>query len=78
MAASGVVLEATATWKAPSSAPCGSGLAVHVVNPRQVRDFARAIGQLAKRMRSMRISWRSLGKCCDLRLVPCRMRPRKL
>ncbi len=25
-----------------------AGLSVHVVNPRQVRDFARAVGQLAK------------------------------
>jgi len=40
-----VVLEATGGLEVPLAA---AGLAVAVVNPRQVRDFARAIGQLAK------------------------------
>ena len=44
-----VVLEATGGREAPVAAALASaGLAVAVVNPRQVRDFARAIGQLAK------------------------------
>lgn len=44
-----IVMEATGgleTWIA--SELCARGLAVAVVNPRQVRDFARATGELAK------------------------------
>lgn len=44
-----VVLEATGDLEsAVVSAFAAAGLPVHVVNPRQVRDFARAIGRLAK------------------------------
>jgi transposase len=44
-----VVLEATGGREAPLAAALATaGLAVAVVNPRQVRDFARAVGQLAK------------------------------
>jgi transposase len=44
-----VVLEATGERELPVAAALASaGVAVAVVNPRQVRDFARAIGQLAK------------------------------
>lgn len=44
-----VVLEATGDLEsAVVSALVAAGLPVHVVNPRQVRDFARATGQLAK------------------------------
>ena len=44
-----VVLEATGGWEAPlQTALTAAGLAVAVVNPRQVRDFARATGRLAK------------------------------
>lgn len=44
-----VVLEATGGLEAPAaSALAAAGLAVAVVNPRQVRDFARATGRLAK------------------------------
>jgi transposase len=44
-----VVLEATGGREVPVAvALATAGLAVAVVNPRQVRDFARAIGQLAK------------------------------
>jgi transposase len=44
-----VVLEATGGREVPvAAALAADGLAVAVVNPRQVRDFARAIGQLAK------------------------------
>jgi len=42
-------LEATGGRQLPVAAALATaGLAVAVVNPRQVRDFARAIGQLAK------------------------------
>lgn len=44
-----VVLEATGGLEVPlAAALAAAGLAVAVVNPRQVRDFARAVGQLAK------------------------------
>jgi transposase len=44
-----VVLEATGGFEVPlAAALAGAGLPVVVVNPRQVRDFARATGQLAK------------------------------
>ena len=44
-----VVLEATGGYELPLAAALGTaGLPVAVVNPRQVRDFARATGKLAK------------------------------
>jgi len=44
-----IVLEATGGYERPLvSALCAREVAVSVVNPRQVRDFARAAGRLAK------------------------------
>jgi transposase len=44
-----VVMEATGGYEtAVASALVGAGLRVGVVNPRQVRDFAKATGRLAK------------------------------
>ena len=44
-----VVLEATGGFeRSLAAALAAAGLAVAVVNPRQVRDFARATGRLAK------------------------------
>jgi len=44
-----VVLEATAGYERPvAAAIAAAGIAVAVVNPRQARDFAKAIGRLAK------------------------------
>jgi transposase len=44
-----IVLEATGGLEAPAAAALASaGLPVAVVNPRQVRDFAKATGRLAK------------------------------
>jgi transposase len=44
-----IVLEATAKLEQPlAAALAAAGLAVAVVNPRQVRDFAKATGHLAK------------------------------
>jgi transposase len=44
-----VVMEATGGYQAPLAAALTvAGIAVAVVNPRQVRDFGRATGQLAK------------------------------
>jgi transposase len=44
-----VVLEATGHYERPAaSAIAAAGIAVAVVNPRQVRDFAKAKGRLAK------------------------------
>jgi len=44
-----IVMEATGGYQAPAAAALTvAGLVVAVVNPRQVRDFGRASGQLAK------------------------------
>jgi transposase len=44
-----VVLEATGGFELTvAAALSGAGLPLAVVNPRQIRDFARAAGQLAK------------------------------
>jgi transposase len=44
-----IVLEATGGREGPAvAALAAAGLPIAVVNPRQVRDFARAVGQLAK------------------------------
>lgn len=44
-----VVVEATGGYEAPLAAALAlAGHAVAVVNPRQVRDFAKAVGRLAK------------------------------
>jgi transposase len=44
-----VILEATGGLEVPvASALASAGIAVAIVNPRQVRDFARATGRLAK------------------------------
>lgn len=44
-----IVLEATGGYEIPfASAAAAAGLPVVVANPRQVRDFARAVGRLAK------------------------------
>ena len=44
-----IVLEATAGYELPLAAACASvGLPVAIVNPRQVRAFAQAIGRTAK------------------------------
>jgi transposase len=67
-----VVVEATGgLQRQVASALAGAGLAVAVVNPRQVRDFARACGQLAK---TDRIDARVLA-LFGLRLQP---QPRQL
>jgi transposase len=44
-----IVLEATGGYEVPvAAALAAGGLPVAVVNPRQVRDFAKALGHLAK------------------------------
>jgi transposase len=44
-----VVLEATGGYeRLPATAIASAGIAVAVVNPRQARDFAKAMGRLAK------------------------------
>ncbi len=49
LAPSLIVLEATGGLELPLAAALATaGLPLAVVNPRQVRDFARAVGQLAK------------------------------
>jgi transposase len=44
-----IVLEATGGFETTvAAALAGAGLPLAVVNPRQIRDFARALGKLAK------------------------------
>src|SRR5512135_3354823 len=44
-----VVLEATGGLEMPVASALGiAGLPVAIINPRQARDFARALGRLAK------------------------------
>src|SRR3989442_3029805 len=59
-----IVLEATGGLeRLVTSALATAGLAVVVVNPRQVRDFARATGQLAK---TDALDARALAHCADV------------
>ena len=56
-----IVLEATGGLEIPVTAALhAAGLPVVVVNPRQVRDFAKATGQLAKPISLMPESWPTL------------------
>src|SRR5215469_17062004 len=58
-----VILEATGGLEVPvAGALAVGGVAVAVVNPRQVRDFARATGRLAKPIGSMPRCWHGLGR----------------
>jgi len=44
-----VVLEATGGLELPAATALGvAGLPVALINPRQARDFAKAVGRLAK------------------------------
>ena len=44
-----IIMEATGGYEIPLAAELGAGgLPVAIVNPRQVRDFARGIGKIAK------------------------------
>ena len=70
-----IVLEATGGYETPLvAALAAAGLPVVVANPRQVRDFAKATGQLAKTDRLDAHPLRSLRNGCTLRRGRCRMR----
>ena len=70
-----VVLEATGGYEADVAAALAlAGLPVAVVNPRQVRDFAKAIGRLAKTDASMRTCWRGLPRTSAPSRARCPMR----
>ena len=68
-----IVVEATGGWERDLvSALALVGLPIAVVNPRQVRDFAKALGR--KRIRSMRGCSPSLRPGCARRRARCRTR----
>src|SRR5437016_7646185 len=68
-----IVLEATGGLeRAVTSALATAGLPVVVVHPRQVRDFARATGQLAK---TDALDARALAHCADVIRPPPRPLP---
>jgi transposase len=63
-----IVLEATGGYhRAVVAALAAAALPLVVVNPRQVRDFAKATGQLPKRMPSMPVPWPTLARRCGPR-----------
>jgi transposase len=70
-----IVLEATGGLEVPlAGALAVAGLPVVVVNPRQVRDFARATGQLAK---TDRLDARVLAHFAEAIRPPIRLVPDK-
>ncbi len=67
-----IVVEATGGYAtAVVAALTAAGLPVVVVNARQVRDFARAVGP--RPTPSTRESWRTLPKRCGRRCAHCPM-----
>src|SRR4051794_9971794 len=70
-----IVLEATGGLEVRlAAALAAAGLPMAVVNPRQVRNFTRAVSPLAKtdRLDAKPIAY--FAKAVQLRSVPCRMR----
>jgi transposase len=69
-----IVLEASGGYEiAKASELAAVSLPVAVVNPCQVRDFARATGRLAKTDATLEY-WRILPKSFNRKLDRCRMR----
>ena len=65
-----VVMEATGGYEtAVATALVGSGLRVAVVNPRQVRDFAKATGRLAKTDRIDALVIAAFGQAIEPEIV---------
>jgi transposase len=70
-----LVLEATGGWQGPLVAALAvAKLPVAVVNPRQLRDFAKATGQLAKTDALDAVFSRTLLRRCLPRPVHCQTR----
>jgi transposase len=70
-----IVLEASGGWEVlAASSLAEAGLPVAVVNPRQVRDFARASGQLAKTDALDAQVLAASPRWCTPGPDPCRMR----
>ena len=66
-----VVMEASGGYQTPIAAALGSaGLPVAVVNARQIRDFARAMGILAKTDRLDALVIARFGKAADIEAKP--------
>jgi len=66
-----VVMEATGGYEsAVATALLGAGLRVAVVNPRQVRDFARATGRLAKTDRIDAVLIAAFGRAVEPQIMP--------
>lgn len=69
-----IVLEGTGGLQAPLVAALGlAGLPVVVMNPRQIRDFAKGKGSARKPTGSMRSCSRSLGRSIGRRCGPWRI-----
>ena len=66
-----VVMEATGGYQTPIAAALGAaGLPVAVVNARQIRDFARSMGILAKTDRLDALVIARFGKAADIEAKP--------
>jgi transposase len=66
-----VVMEATGGYEAAMACALqAAGLPVAVVNPRQARDFAKALGRLAKTDRIDAEALAELGRSCSLSHLP--------
>jgi transposase len=71
-----ILLEATGGLQIRAAGElAAAGLPVAVVNPRQVRDFARATGLLAKTNRLDRRSWPASPPRCSPSPGPSMTRP---
>ena len=67
------VMEATGAMETElASALVAAGIAVAVVNPRQVRDYAKACGRLAKTDRIDALILAAFAAATDLRCASCR------
>jgi transposase len=74
LSADGIVLEASGGFElAAVSELAAAGLPVMVVNPRQVRDFARASGDSPKPTPTTRASSRTLQRSCSHSCGDCLM-----
>jgi transposase len=71
-----IVCEATGGFERAAIAACAAaGLPVVVANPRQIRDFARATGQLAKTDQLDAATLALFASTCARLHDPCPMRP---
>ena len=68
-----ILLEASGGYEILAAAALRQAdLPAQIINPRQVREFARSTGELARPIRSTPVSWPILLNCCNRRYAPGR------